>query len=129
MSNIAKGILFVDDEELALRYFAKGLGSDFKVFKASTAVQALEILNEHHEHIALLISDQRMPETTGVDFLTLTRKLYPDKIRILTSAYTDQNVTIEAVNKAGVYYYLRSRRQAQADRASLRLYPEWSPFL
>ncbi len=107
MTNHTNGILFVDDEELALRYFAKGMEPDFRVFQASSVNQALEILSQHHEEIALLISDQRMPQASGVDFFLQAKEKYPDKIRILTSAYSDHESTLDAFNQAQIYYFVQ----------------------
>ncbi|MGE9289934.1 MAG: response regulator [Puniceicoccales bacterium] len=100
------GILYVDDEEKALKYFAKAFSRDFRVFTANNAGDGIKILEQEAESIALIVSDQRMPETTGVEFLTEARDLFPHKVRILTTAYSDLDSAIQSVNQGRIYQYV-----------------------
>jgi response regulator RpfG family c-di-GMP phosphodiesterase len=68
------------------------------------ANQAREILKT--EEIDLIITDQRMPEETGVEFLESIIPIYPHPIRILLTGYTDIQAVIDAINKGKVYHYL-----------------------
>ncbi|MBC2601360.1 response regulator [Puniceicoccus vermicola] len=104
--NVKPGILYVDDEEKALKYFAKAFGRTFTVHTATNPKEGLEILEREAENIPLIVSDQRMPETTGVEFLTQVRARYPEKIRILTTAYSDLDSAIQSVNQGRIYQYV-----------------------
>jgi excisionase family DNA binding protein len=99
-------ILYVDDEEKSLKYFAKAFSTEFRVLTAANAAQAYKLLKEHRDEITLLFSDQRLPGEKGVEFLEQARKLQPAAIRILTTAYSDFDVAIEAVNSAAIFKYV-----------------------
>jgi response regulator RpfG family c-di-GMP phosphodiesterase len=97
-------ILYVDDEENNLQAFKATFRRDYKIFLAIGAVEAREILK--NEEIDLIITDQRMPEETGVEFLESIIPVYPSPIRILLTGYTDIQAVIDAINKGQVYHYL-----------------------
>jgi response regulator RpfG family c-di-GMP phosphodiesterase len=97
-------ILYVDDEENNLQAFKATFRRDYKFFLAISASDAREILKV--EDIDLIITDQRMPEETGVEFLESIIPLYPSPIRILLTGYTDIQAVIDAINKGQVYHYL-----------------------
>ena len=99
-------VLYVDDEEQALKYFRKGLEKHFIVFTAPGVDQAMEILNKEATSIAAVITDQRMPGKSGVDLLTQVRSLWPAMVRILITAYTDIESAVAAVNAGAVYKYI-----------------------
>ncbi|MBN1990021.1 MAG: histidine kinase [Bacteroidales bacterium] len=99
-----KTVLFVDDEKHNLLAFKATFREHFVVYTAQSAAEALSLLAEHG--VKVVISDQRMPETTGVEFLEQVQALYPDTIRILLTAYSDFDALIDAVNKGKIYYYL-----------------------
>ena len=100
-------ILFVDDEEKTRKYFAKGLGVDFNVLTAGNVEEAQKIIEENHQTIAVVVSDQRMPGGNGVILLEFLRSKYPDIIRILTTAYSDLTDAIESVNKGEIFRYIQ----------------------
>ncbi|HXV79762.1 MAG TPA: response regulator [Candidatus Binatia bacterium] len=100
------GILYVDDEEQSLKYFSRAFGNKFKILSAANASEGYRLLEEHRDEIALLITDQRMPGEKGVEFLQRASRLHPKAIRILTTAYSDVEVAIEAVNSAAIYKYV-----------------------
>ncbi|MFP4351515.1 MAG: response regulator [Puniceicoccaceae bacterium] len=100
------GILYVDDEAKALKYFEKAFGRDYRVWTAESAAAGLEILGREEDNLAIVVSDQRMPGTTGVEFLSEVRALSPDKIRILTTAYSDLDSAIQSVNQGRIYQYV-----------------------
>jgi two-component system probable response regulator PhcQ len=95
-------ILYVDDEEKSLKYFTRAFGDKFKVLSAANASDGYRLLEQHRDEIALLITDQRMPGEKGVEFLQRARQLHPTAIRILTTAYSDFDVIIDAVNSAAI---------------------------
>lgn len=97
-------ILYVDDEENNLQAFKASFRRDYKVFIAISAQEARDFLKT--EMVDIIITDQRMPEETGVDFLASIIPLYPDPIRILLTGYTDIQAVIDAINKGQVYHYL-----------------------
>jgi two-component system probable response regulator PhcQ len=99
-------ILYVDDEEKSLKYFTRAFGDKFKILSAVNAAEAYRLLEQHRDEIGLLITDQRMPGEKGVDFLQRARKLHPNAIRILTTAYSDLNVAVDAVNSAAISKYI-----------------------
>jgi two-component system, probable response regulator PhcQ len=98
-------VLFVDDEEQALKYFHKSFEKDFRTFTASSVQEAMQIL-ETTDDIGVVITDQRMPGKTGVDLLGELRQNRPKIIRILTTAYSDLDSAIEAVNSGAIYKYI-----------------------
>lgn len=98
-------VLFVDDETnilSSLRRLFRPLG--YKIFTASSGQEGLEIL-ENNE-IDLIISDMRMPEMDGAEFLALAAKKWPDTIRILLTGYADMTSTIAAINEGKIYQYV-----------------------
>jgi response regulator RpfG family c-di-GMP phosphodiesterase len=99
-------ILFVDDEPKALKGFENTFNDDFNILTASSALQALAILEVRGNDIAVVMSDQRMPEKSGVELLTYVNESQPDVVRILTSAYSDMAAAVDAVNVANVSQYI-----------------------
>ncbi|MGL6284693.1 MAG: response regulator, partial [Microcoleaceae cyanobacterium] len=81
-------LMVVDDEPDNLDLLYRTFRREYKVFKAESAFAALEILDTEGE-MALIISDQRMPEMNGTEFLGRTLEQYPDTVRILLTGYTD----------------------------------------
>jgi excisionase family DNA binding protein len=99
-------ILYVDDEEKSLKYFTRAFGDKFKILSAVNATEGYRLLEQHRDEIGLLITDQRMPGEKGVDFLQRARQLHPNAIRILTTAYSDLDVAVDAVNSAAISKYI-----------------------
>lgn len=99
-------ILYVDDEEKSLKYFTRAFGDKFKILGAVNASEGYRLLEQHRDEIGLLITDQRMPGEKGIEFLQRARQLHPDAIRILTTAYSDLDVAVEAVNSAAISKYI-----------------------
>lgn len=97
-------ILYVDDEDDNLRIFKASFRREFNVFTAVNTSIAKEILQNND--IQLIISDQRMPDKTGVEFLEETIIDFPDVIRIILTAFSDTTDIIRAVNKVGIYLSL-----------------------
>lgn len=97
-------ILYVDDEVNNLISFKATFRLKFKIFTAESGKEAIKILDENDIHI--IITDQRMPEMTGVEFLVSILERHPDPMRILLTGYADLNAVIDAVNKGKIYHYL-----------------------
>ena len=97
-------VLIVDDEVRSLESLERILGEDFDVKIASNVQEAEALLQT--EWVQIILCDQRMPDTTGVEFLTRVREQWPDVIRMIISGYTDSEDIINALNEAGVYQYI-----------------------
>lgn len=104
MSDQKYNILYVDDEEANLRVFKSTFFREFNIFTATSAQGGLELLRTNEIH--LVITDQRMPKVTGVEFLTEVRRRYPEPNLILLSAYTDFDALKEAVNDLRIYHFI-----------------------
>ncbi|MEM6821393.1 MAG: response regulator [Verrucomicrobiota bacterium] len=101
-----KQILYIDDEEQALKYFKRTVGKKYDVLMASSAEEGWKLIQENHESIAVIFTDQRMPGTTGVDLLSRVSQQFPNIIRILTTAYSDLDSAISSVNEGAIYRYV-----------------------
>jgi len=97
-------ILIVDDEPPNLRALERLFREQYEVLTAVSGADALEILNQHD--VALLITDQRMPEMTGIELLKKTVTLRPRMVRIILTGYTDIDALVEAINCGQVYRYV-----------------------
>jgi two-component system response regulator HupR/HoxA len=97
-------ILVVDDEVRSVEALERVLVDDFDVLRATSAAEAEMLLEK--EWVQVILCDQRMPETSGVEFLARVRRQWPDVIRMLISGHTDSEDIIEAVNEAGIYQFI-----------------------
>jgi serine phosphatase RsbU (regulator of sigma subunit)/CheY-like chemotaxis protein len=98
-------LMVVDDEPDNLDLLYRTFRRDFQVYKADSALSALEVLDQQGE-MAVIISDQRMPEMNGTEFLGKTVERFPDTIRILLTGYTDVEDLVEAINSGQVFKYI-----------------------
>ncbi|WP_413163848.1 SpoIIE family protein phosphatase [Capilliphycus salinus ALCB114379] len=98
-------LMVVDDEPDNLDLLYRTFRREFRVYKADSALKALEILQQEGE-MAIIISDQRMPEMNGTEFLSQTVERFPDTIRILLTGYTDVEDLVEAINSGQVFKYI-----------------------
>jgi len=127
-----KPVLFaIDDDPEVLRAverdlrrkYARGRNGDgYRVLRANSADSALDTLGQlklRGDSVALFLVDQRMPRTTGVEFLEETRDLYPEAKKVLLTAYADTDAAIKAINDIGLDYYL----QKPWDPPEENLYP------
>lgn len=97
-------ILCVDDEADNVDALERLFRRKLQVFKATSAAQGLELLAKHP--VTVIISDQRMPQMTGVEFLQESLKTHPNAIRILLTGYTDIDSVIAAINSGQIYRYV-----------------------
>lgn len=97
-------ILIVDDEPSNLRALQRLLARDYAVITANSGDEALELILQHD--FAAIISDQRMPQMSGMEFLTKAAKLRQQTVRILLTGYTDVETLVEAINSGAVYQYV-----------------------
>lgn len=98
-------ILIVDDEPKSCKYFAKLFQKQYEVIAATTANEASEIVAERQD-VSIVLADQRMPDRTGIDLFKELKVRNPRIIRILTTAFEDYSVLVDAINEASVYAYL-----------------------
>ena len=101
---MAIGVLYVDDEVNNLNSFKASFRRDFEIYTASSAKEGRKILDSHE--IGVIITDQRMPGMTGIEFLESILPVYPDTIRILLTGFSDINAVMDAINRGQVYKYL-----------------------
>ncbi len=97
-------ILIVDDEMANLRLLKRLFRNEYHCLTASSGEEAIEMLSQHD--VAILITDQRMPQMTGIELLTRTAELRPHMARILLTGYTDIEALVEAVNCGLVHRYI-----------------------
>jgi response regulator RpfG family c-di-GMP phosphodiesterase len=96
-------ILYVDDEVHNLNAFKASFRRLYTVFTAVSAEEAEAVLAK--QDIQIIISDQRMPRMTGIEFFESILDRYPEPIRMLLTGYADINAVIDAINKGQVYKY------------------------
>ncbi|GHE33264.1 response regulator [Sphingobacterium griseoflavum] len=97
-------VLYVDDEENNLMSFKATFRLKYQVLTAISGAKALEIVRQ--TPVDIIITDQRMPEMTGVEFLEEIIKIDPEPMRILLTGYTDMAAVVDAVNKGKIFHYL-----------------------
>lgn len=98
-------LLLVDDEENILSALTRLFRRDgYHILHANGGAEGLEVLDSNI--VGVIISDQRMPEMTGVEFLSRARELYPDTVRIVLSGYTDLKSVTDAINEGAIYKFL-----------------------
>jgi DNA-binding NtrC family response regulator len=98
------GVLYVDDEINNLNSFKASFRRDFDIYTAQSAREGRKILDTYE--IGVIITDQRMPGMTGIEFLESILTIYPDTIRILLTGFSDMNAVMDAINRGQVYKYL-----------------------
>lgn len=98
-------MLVVDDEPDNLDLLYRTFRRDFNVLRAESGGAALDILAAEGE-VAVIISDQRMPEMKGTEFLSKTVPQFPDTMRIILTGFTDVEDLVEAINSGQVYKYI-----------------------
>ncbi|MBW4475921.1 MAG: SpoIIE family protein phosphatase [Tolypothrix brevis GSE-NOS-MK-07-07A] len=98
-------LMVVDDEPDNLDLLYRTFRRDFQVYRASDALDAIEILDREGE-MAVIISDQRMPEMNGTEFFSRTVDRFPDTIRILLTGFTDVEDLVDAINSGQVFKYI-----------------------
>ena len=98
-------LLIVDDEDNILAALTRLLRREgYSILRANSGKEGLELLKDNH--VGVIMSDQRMPEMTGVEFLSQVKDLYPDTVRMVLSGYTDLNSVTDAINKGAIYKFL-----------------------
>jgi two-component system, NtrC family, sensor kinase len=110
-------VLFVDDDEANLIVCEAACAGDFEVLTATSAEAAMAHMRR--EEVGVIIADQRMPGTSGVELLERVRIEYPDTVRLLITAYSDVQAAVAAINRGRVRRYLRKPWEPDELRAEL----------
>lgn len=113
-------ILYVDDEEMSLKYFQKSFGNDFRILTASSAAEGMRIIQEKGDEIGVLLTDQRMPGEKGLQLIERARQLKPRMVRMMITAYADFGVTVDAVNQGNIFRYISKPIQIEDMRNTLK---------
>src|SRR5262245_28533152 len=100
-----RDLLYVDDEPDNLIVFEAAFEDDFEIRSATSGKEALEILEKHA--IPVVVSDQRMPEMTGVEMFSIMRRRHPHIQRIILTGYTDPEGMIDAINQGQVFHFVK----------------------
>lgn len=112
-------LLLVDDEQNIVSALKRLVRRDgYEILTANSGFEALEILEKHA--VDVIISDQRMPGMTGVEFLSKVKELHPDTIRLMLSGYTELNSVTDAINEGAVFRFLTKPWDDEKLRASIK---------
>lgn len=99
-----KNILYVDDERINLELFRLNFKNDYNVFIADSAKKGLEILEQ--QEINVIVSDLKMPEMNGIEFIEKIKTENPQKVCILLTAFIEPDVMLKAINQELVFRYV-----------------------
>ncbi|KWR75647.1 response regulator [Cupriavidus sp. IDO] len=113
-------ILFVDDEATAVKYFQRAIGALAPVVTGGSVEEGKALLDAHADSLAVLVSDQRMPGEYGNELLRYARERYPHIVRILTTAYSELDQTVDAVNQGQIHRYIKKPWDITALRMELK---------
>ena len=97
-------VLYIDDEEHNLTAFRAAFRRDFHVHVTTLPSEAVRMLQENP--IEVVISDQKMPEISGVEFFEMIMADHPDPVRMLLTGHADIDAVIDAINKGRIYKYI-----------------------
>ena len=97
-------LLYVDDEATNLRVFKSNFRKYFNVFTTTSPFEAIEILDQNE--IQVIVTDQRMPQMTGTEFLEKILPNHPDVIKIILTGFTDIEAIKDGINRCGIYKYI-----------------------
>jgi len=112
-------VLFVDDEVNILKAVQRLLRNEnWNVITASRGAEALELIDRHPAQV--VVTDQRMPEMSGVDLLSAIRQRKPDVVRMMLTGYTEMNVAVEAINRGEIYRLITKPWNDEELKATLR---------
>ena len=113
-------VMYVDDEEQALKYFRKAMDKEFRVLTATSVAEACAILDREAATIGDVLTDQRMPGQLGVELLKRIRAQWPGIVRLLITAYSDIDSAIESVNSGAISKYITKPADLKELKLSLK---------
>lgn len=112
-------LLLLDDEANILRALTRLLRRDgYRILSTTSVKEAFELLAAHN--VQVIVSDQRMPEMSGTEFLSQVKGIYPDTVRIVLSGYTDLKSVTDAINEGAIYKFLTKPWDDQQIREHIR---------
>lgn len=111
-------VLYLDDEEPNLFSFKAAFRREFEIHTCDEPHKAVRMLDEHEFHVVL--SDQRMPRISGVEFFELIMPDHPDVSRVLVTGYADTDAVVDAINKGQVYRFVSKPWNEQELRSVIR---------
>ena len=112
-------IMFVDDEPQSCKWFARSFGDEFTILTATGVEEALALLREQAQAVAVLATDYRMPQRNGLDLLRVVQRDFRHVVRLMVSAYAEKEVAIAAVNEGQVFRILEKPLDPAQTRAAL----------
>jgi response regulator RpfG family c-di-GMP phosphodiesterase len=112
------GLLIVDDERSIVSTLEESFRGLFRIHTAISGQDALKLFKEHDIH--LIVSDQRMPEMTGIELFAKVKEINPTTIRILLTGYADINAVIRGVNEGLIWKYVTKPWNAEDLKALVR---------
>ncbi|MCE5271665.1 response regulator [bacterium] len=119
MSTVENRVLCVDDEVSILSALKRLLRKEeYTLLTASSAEEGIELLKQ--TTVQVVVSDQRMPGLTGVQFLQKVKAMHPDTVRVILSGYADLSVMVEAINKGEIYRFLSKPWNDEELRITIR---------
>jgi two-component system response regulator PhcR len=120
MPHTARTVLFVDDEPQSCKWFARSFSDEFTILTASGADAAMQLLREHGEQVAVLVTDHRMPGRSGVELLQAVQREGRHTVRLLVTAFAEKDTAIAAINKGRVLRILEKPIDVPQMRHALR---------
>ena len=116
---VEKTVLLLDDEPNVLNALKRLLRKDeYQIFSTTSPQEAFDILAQ--QRIDVIVSDQRMPELSGTEFLSQVKELYPDTVRLVLSGYTELQSVTDAINRGAIYKFLTKPWDDEQLRANIR---------
>lgn len=116
----ASTILFVDDEPMACKWFAKSFSDEFSVVTAGSVDEAEVMLRERADDLAVLVTDYRMPSRNGLDLLRIVQAGHRHLVRLLATAFAEKEVAMAAINEGQVFRMLEKPLDGPLTRLALR---------
>ncbi len=118
MENAKDYILYIDDDPLNLEVFKDFFEEEYNIFIELSTQNALEIIKNYP--IKIIVADQRMPVETGLEFLQRVHPLFPDIIKIIFTAFVDNNTALQAINQGGIFKFLKKPWDTREMRQALQ---------
>ncbi len=106
IENIKQTILLVDDEENNIQLLKRTLRGTYNILTASNGKEALDVIDKQGDTISLVISDQKMPEMQGTDFLKIVSHTHPNIVKILLTGHSDTDIIVQSINECQLHQYI-----------------------
>lgn len=116
----AATVLFVDDEPMACKWFARSFGDEFSIVTAGSVDDAERLLQQGASEFAVLVTDYRMPARNGIDLLRLVQRDHRHLVRLLATAFAEKEVALAAINEGQVFRILEKPLDGPVTRLALR---------